>query len=268
MQAHRLLIGLLVTPLLLAGVVGCGGGGQSQDPALLESTEWRVQELRSGGQMQAASSLAEVTARFADNRIAGNSGVNAYSGPYEATDKGEMTIGDIQSTLMAGDESLMKQESTYTRLLAKVASYVVTDDKLELRDADGTPLITYVPRTSAALEGTTWYCTAYNNGTGGVESVAASSQITAIFGPDGGLNGSSGVNTYSGTYTAEETKLTIDPALVTTKMAGPEPLLQQEQKYLAALPKTTRYDISGDVLELWGGSDGQTRIAEYRATKP
>lgn len=268
MRARTVFALLLLAPLLAVGVSGCGGTASSQDPALLESTEWRVQELRGAkGEMEPALDLSPVTAKFADGRIAGNSGVNAYSATYEASEDGEMTLGDIQSTLMAGDESLMRRETQYTALLGKVASYEVTEVSLKLLDSDGETLIAYVPYKATTFEGTSWYCIAYNNGTGAVESVAAGSEITAVFGEDGSLTGSSGVNTYSGTYTAEERTLAIDPAIVTTKMAGPEPLMQQEQKYLAALPKATRYEVSGDSLLLLGGEDNQTRIAEYRGTK-
>ena len=56
----------------------------------------------------------------------------------------------------------------------------------------------------------------------------------------------------------------IAPEIVTTKMAGPDALMKQEQEYLAALPTTTRYEINGDELILW---NGDARVAGYTLTK-
>ena len=44
--------------------------------------------------------------------------------------------------------------------------------------------------------------------------------------------------------------MTIDPQIVSTKMAGPDDLMAQEAAYLAALPKTATYVIDGDQLTL------------------
>ena len=66
-------------------------------------------------------------------------------------------------------------------------------------------------------------------------------------------------------YKAIGASLTIDPVITTTRMAGPEELMSQEKAYLGALPKTTRFDIRGDRLELWGKTG---RVASFRLTKP
>ena len=43
--------------------------------------------------------------------------------------------------------------------------------------------------------------------------------------------------------------MSIDAQIVSTQMAGPADLMQQEAAYLAALPQTATYTIEGD--ELW-----------------
>ena len=57
--------------------------------------------------------------------------------------------------------------------------------------------------------------------------------------------------------------MTISPEITSTKMAGPDDLMKQEQLYLAALPTTTRYEIIGDELILW---NRDARVASYTLT--
>jgi heat shock protein HslJ len=57
--------------------------------------------------------------------------------------------------------------------------------------------------------------------------------------------------------------MTIDAAIATTKMAGPEELMQQEAAYLAALPQTATYAIEGD--ELWLRDSTGAALAHYVA---
>jgi heat shock protein HslJ len=44
--------------------------------------------------------------------------------------------------------------------------------------------------------------------------------------------------------------MTIDPRIISTKMAGSDSAMAQENSYLAALPKTAAYAIDGDQLML------------------
>lgn len=67
----------------------------------------------------------------------------------------------------------------------------------------------------------------------------------------GNVTGNSGVNNYRGTVTVDTAagKLTLSP-LVTTRMAGPENLMMQEQTYLAAMAKVTGYKSTDGSLIL------------------
>jgi heat shock protein HslJ len=57
--------------------------------------------------------------------------------------------------------------------------------------------------------------------------------------------------------------MSVDAAIITTKMAGPEELMKQEAAYLAALPKTATYTIEGD--ELWLRDATGAALAHYVA---
>ena len=74
--------------------------------------------------------------------------------------------------------------------------------------------------------------------------------ITLSF-SNGVVSGSSGVNTYAGTYTLStgDGKLTFS-GIASTKMTGPSGLMEQENTYLADLGKVASYAISANTLVL------------------
>ena len=76
----------------------------------------------------------------------------------------------------------------------------------------------------------------------------------------GNVTGNSGVNNYMGTVTVDTAagKLTLSP-LATTRMAGPENMMTQEQKYLAAMANVTGYKITDGSLILTD-KDGNTLL--------
>ena len=158
----------------------------------------------------------------------------------------------------------MAQEAAYFAALQKTATYVVTTESLEFLDDEGQVLVKYDAVEPTPLTGTEWQATAYNNGKGGLQSLAADSMITAIFADDGTLSGNASVNQYNATYAVPgEDTMTIDSAIATTKMAGPEELMAQEAAYLAALPQTATYTIDGD--QLWLRDANGAALAQYVA---
>lgn len=74
-------------------------------------------------------------------------------------------------------------------------------------------------------------------------------RITALF-DDGQLSGRSGVNRYSGTYTAGPGTAFVVGALVTTEMAGPPEAMQAERTFQDLLTAVRTYRREGGVLIL------------------
>ena len=77
----------------------------------LSRTDWKLinmngKEVRNVG----------ITISFSGNKINGNSGINSYFSDYIIT-AGNITIGTVGSTEMAGSDSLMKTERQYIELL-------------------------------------------------------------------------------------------------------------------------------------------------------
>lgn len=94
---------------------------------------------------------------------------------------------------------------------------------------------------SGMLTGQTWVLV----GMGDVNNpivVEEGTLVTAIFGEDGTLSGSSGCNSYSGEYQLTGDQLSVGP-LASTMMAC-ESGMDQEARYLAALQKAQRASIS------------------------
>jgi hypothetical protein len=92
------------------------------------------------------------------------------------------------------------------------------------------------------LEGTTWL----------LDKTIPGSEITAVF-ANGQVTGTAGCNTYQGQYrstrAAGKNLIEIGP-LATTRMMCDEPLMDQEQLYLAALASATGYSIEGFALTI------------------
>jgi heat shock protein HslJ len=229
----------------------------------LEGRVWKATEI-SGVAAVVAEKGVEVTAEFAAGRLSGSAGVNRYTAGYQTQAGGLITISQPAATLMAsGSQAAMAQEKAYLAALTKAARYAVTADSLTLMDDQGALLVRYAVVQPTALEGTEWAALAYNNGRGGLESLAASSAITTRFGSDGSLTGNATINRYSTTYTISGDTMSIGAAIAATKMAGPADLMRQETAYLAALPKTAAYTIEGD--ELWLRDSGGAALAHYVA---
>lgn len=99
----------------------------------------------------------------------------------------------------------------------------------------------------AALEGSSWVLNEFGPEEGPT-AVLPNTPVTLNF-ADGGINGSAGCNSYFGEFTQSSSSLTFG-AIGSTKMACPDPLMQQENEYLAALGAVNSFTLEGDQLTL------------------
>jgi heat shock protein HslJ len=119
----------LITAAVLAVLSGCS----PREPSL-EGTQWRL----TGWTLSSLNpSEFTITAAFGDGQISGNSGVNSYGGSYTAGAGGEFSVGQLASTLMAGDEAAMRAEAAYLELLGGARSFSVAEGTLTLYDEGG-----------------------------------------------------------------------------------------------------------------------------------
>jgi len=235
----------------------------------LEGTLWTLVAYGDPSDPQAVLEGSEITAEFdsAEGRVHGSAGCNSYFGAYEV-DGDSLTVGPVGSTEMycAAPENVMDQETAYLAALQSAASYQIVGNQLQIANADGATVLTFVMMQMTPLTGTTWQLAFYLDDDA-FTSVLADTEITALFGDDGQLTGSAGCNSYFGSYEVDGETITFGP-LGSTLMACPEPagIMDQEMAYFTALGSTVAYRREGDELELID-ADG-TRVAQFVALPP
>lgn len=235
--------------------VGDGSGNETRTVTALPGTAWVLTAFANGSNgMTSLIEETEITLVFdEDGSIAGSAGLNNYFTTYE-TEADALTFGPCGTTLMAGPEDVMNQESTYLALLAETASFGIDGDELHLFNADGEEILVFVKAPEpidVSLTGTTWVLESYLGGSDAVSSVIAGTTITLVFDEDGGIAGSAGCNNYFASYEADANTLTVGP-VGATKMFCDDPVgtMNQENAYLSLLASVTGYTIGGEHLTL------------------
>jgi heat shock protein HslJ len=233
-------------------LAACGSSGDDVDAEAapdgpsLEGTNWILSDATDLG-----VSLDDVTvsARFEEGTVAGTSGCNSYTGPYEL-DGENLTIGpEVASTQMACGEPQSAVEQAYLAALADVASFAIADDQLTLNNGDGDALLVFDASEGAQAIVGSWIVTSYYSGDA-ITSVVGDATLTADFADDGTLSGNAGCNNYNGPYEIDGDSISIGP-LAGTKMAcSSDELSKQETDYLAALELAESFTVTGNRLDL------------------
>jgi len=196
-------------------------------------------------------SNTSITAVFTSNgTVSGSAGCNRYNGTYQTSGNHITFPTPMATTMMMCDPGVMAQENAYLQSLAQVKTFTISGEELTLLGDNRTPLTVYQAQ-SQDLSGTSWSVTAYNNGKQAVTSVINGTTLTADFGKDGNLTGSSGCNTYQGSYKISGNQISIG-SLTSTMMAcnTPQGIMEQETQYLAALQSAVTYRVEGSSMEL------------------
>ena len=240
----------LIVLAAIAAVIGCGeedGGGAAQGASAFEDIPW------------ALVSPEGPSATFSEGKVSGSAGCNQFGGSY-TQDGDALTIGQIVSTQMSCGAKADAMERAYLAELERVTRWSRDKDELTLAGTDDNTLLRF--REASPLGA--WTATSIRL-PDAVSSPLPGTEITADFGDDGKLTGSSGCNTYSATYKTDGAKITISAA-GGTEMAcdAPEGVMEQEQAYLEALPLAASYRVEGTMLSLLK-ADG-TYVATYERT--
>ena len=113
------------------------------------------------------------------------------------------------------------------------------------------------------LDTTRWRLQQAINTSGQLAPVLATTKIHAEF-ADNKINGSAGCNRYFGSYQyGKKMALSFPTPLVTTMMACPEDIANQEQRYLQALSSITHYKIEQKQLTLLNKDQQAILIFDY-----
>jgi len=217
----------------------------------LDGTRWVLSTL--SGQRVLAS--APSTAHFEGGRVQGTDGCNRFSAPYASTGS-TITVGSRgPSTMMACPPASMRQAEAFTAALAAARSFRVERGELTLLSATGTVLATLAAQDQS-LAGTSWEVTGYNNGREAVVSVLSGTALTLAFAPEGRVAGSAGCNRFFATYDLDGAKLSFGSPAATRMLCGkPEGVMDQEQRFLAALATVATARFEGARLELRTAGD-------------
>ena len=256
LRSMRSVVALPVISLVILGLaVGCGGDddGSGADAASLEGQPW---VLASGVPFPQDVAFTRPSATFEAGTVGGSTGCNRYTAGY-TVDGDSLELSEIASTRMACAPPADAIERAYLEAFGRVTAWRLDDETLVLVGEDDAGLLRY----DAARPVGTWQATGLLRGDA-FESPVAGAELTATFGADGSLSGSSGCNTYRATYTTDKGAIEIT-APSATRMACAEPagVMEQEAAYLAALPAAVRFGADGHSLELLS-ADG-TRLVTY-----
>lgn len=146
----------------------------------------------------------------------------------------QMTVpqsGDYLVTLGKGDHS---PSTNYTITFMLTTTTALT--------------ATLPPAAEYSLTGTVWTLSAW--GMPGAETAVTAPSITLEFPADGQVRGSSGCNTYSGTYTVQNNTIAFGELISTLKACTDEQVMQAEQEYLTALKTAGEFVVTGPQLTI------------------
>jgi heat shock protein HslJ len=125
----------------------------AEEPLSLSSVTWNLLNYNNGKEAMVSVIIGtEITAIFAEEGVlSGSGGCNNYTASYE-TDGEKITIRPAASTrkFCAEPEGIMEQESQYLAALENAAVYMVDSSNLEIRDANGSGVVSYESLEQAA----------------------------------------------------------------------------------------------------------------------
>jgi heat shock protein HslJ len=267
MSKTRTLLGSLAAGALVASLA-LPAVAQSDAPIPIEGAEgqtWQLVEQSIDGTMTAVPDGVLVTLQLQDGQAGGDGGCNSYTAPY-TIGTSSLTFGPVISTFMFCEGPGGEVETAYFADLAAVATWANTGGSLVLGDAQGEPILTFLPAPTAStdgIEGITWLLTAQlvegalaplPSGPDG-EPVLVSLRLL-----DGQSGGTGGCNAYFADYTLDGPGLVFGP-IGATQMFCEGAGSEVEAAYVANLASVATWMSDGATLSLADAS-GAT-VLEY-----
>jgi heat shock protein HslJ len=111
----------------------------------------------------------------------------------------------------------------------------------------------------ASLVGPSWELASYRGPSEAMVAVAAPASL--VFGAAGALTGTTGCNSFSGSYTVHGSALTLSLGAMTTKACLDPAAMAQETALTQLLPTVTGYTLAGASLSL--SAPGGSTVAVY-----
>jgi heat shock protein HslJ len=209
--------------------------------------------IEANGQPAVPGSL--VTLELAKGSISGSDGCNFYGGGLVYAGNGLIDVvspGLTQTEAGCRTEDLLPQAELVTGVLRDASWYQIDGDRLTIGDTSDNQLV-FGPQADVLLIGSSWSVPMlYTELPGGEvegDALVEGTEITLTFTEDGRVRGTSGCNTYEGTYTLDGTSITVASITFTLKACAPD-ILKQETTYLDTLQNVTTWQIGMNGLTL------------------
>ena len=110
-------------------------------------TEWTLVAYHNGRGLVTPLADTQITATFnPETGLTGSAGCNTYQATYEQTDHA-LTVGMAASTrrLCGQPDGVMQQEAAFLAMLPAVATYALSPDQLDLKNAAGVTIAQFLP---------------------------------------------------------------------------------------------------------------------------
>ena len=177
-----------------------------------------------------------------DEQISGSAGCNTYGGAYSLSD-GLLSFIDVFFTERACmEEGIMAQEASYLAAILSATGYELQGEQLLISYGDADERLRFV--RAFDLVGTEWELLSLDE----ENPALADSGITLSFEEGNRASGHGGCNSFSATYSALGTQLSISPVASTKMACLDEGLSAQESAFFAALEAATRFEVQDGQL--------------------
>jgi heat shock protein HslJ len=230
-------------------VVATPAFAQTPVPAsTLQSSVWRwVHSVIGDDTFVAPVDRDRYTISFAtDGTFSARADCNQLSGTYRLFGR-RLTLQPGPMTLAACPPG--SKADDFVQQLNAVASQAGTDTALVLNLRLDSGAMVFEAQPTLTVNGTSWDVQSYNNGRGAVTTLIPGTSMIVHFAEDGTISGSSGCNSYAGTYTVDGNSISISE-LATTRLACADDVMQQEQEFLAAMQASTTYALVPDRMSM------------------
>jgi putative lipoprotein len=165
----------------------------------------------------------------------------------------------VRARITVGEKLFLTTTTAYP-VITNGAPTVVN---MVLQPAGNTPAPAKDNAATVPLRGTNWKLVELN-GKPPVSAMGKSHTQLALEATENRYSGSTGCNRMTGGFQLDGDSLHFEPGAM-TMMACPDPLMKQEQAFIAALHAVTTYKINGKRLELLAG---EQIVARFKSDTP
>ena len=240
MRTRLMVVLIAVAAVVAACSSGEGTGGQ------LDGTKWVLRSYLQDGALTLVPETEYADAEFDAGRVSGFGGCNRFTAVYRSGGR-TLFISQAANSLMACAESSMTFETTYLDLLQQSRFYSARNNTLTIIGENTTTLLVFDAAPENPLLGR-WDVDSFSDAPGSLVAVLPDTELDVLFGI-GNVGGSSGCNTFAGTYGTNGNVVRVG-ALATTQMACPDAIMTQETAFLAALQGAALIDARTSTANL------------------